>query len=193
MPSSESQRAEPAFGPELMLTVMPRWIRRAMTSVAWARELVMFVSFGATAALTTLSVGRVLYGDRLPIHLPYWCATGIAATVGLVVNFTLNYSFNFKFRDRSASQQFSTFCLVAGIGILLTSLLSETFLYAIERFAAGSFQLGDLAVRTKLAAHVLAVGAVALYSFPAHRLISFNIGIGARLRQVQLAIIGCRE
>jgi len=30
------------------------------------------------------------------------------------------------------------------------------------------------------------VASVALYSFPAHRLVSFNVGVGARLRQYNL-------
>jgi hypothetical protein len=32
----------------------------------------------------------------------------------------------------------------------------------------------------------MAVASVALYSFPAHRLVSFNVGVGARLRQYNL-------
>jgi putative flippase GtrA len=160
----------------------------AMIRLARARELVLFILFGATAALTTLSVGWVLYDGRFPIHVSYWFATGVAATAGLFVNFGLNYTFNFKFRDRPASQQFSTFCLVAGFGIFLTSALSEAFLYVLDRIAASSsFHLSNLTVR-QFAAHVMAVGVVALYSFPAHRLISFNVGIVARLRQLQLSV-----
>ena len=180
-------------GTDSMRYTIPRLFRRGLTRFVWARELVIFLLFGATAALTTLSAGWVLYGGGWSIHLPYWCATAIAATAGLVVNFGLNYTFNFNFRNRSASQQFSTFCFVAGFGILLTSVLSESLLFVLERVAAGGVRLGNLTVRTKLAAHVLAVASVALYSFPAHRLVSFNVGVGARLRQIQLALFGCRQ
>ena len=167
----------------------PRGLRSSFLTVARARELIMFVLFGATAAAITLSVGWILYGSRLPIQVPYWSATGIAAAAGLIVNFGLNYTFNFKFRDRSASQQFATFGLVAGFGIFLTSALSAAFLHVLEYAAASSsFDLGNLIVRPQFAAHVMAVGVVALYSFPAHRLVSFNVGIFVRLRQLQSSV-----
>jgi putative flippase GtrA len=188
MPESELHGTGPVFGGEFVPDTMHRCLLRGLTRVVWAREAIMFVLFGATAALTTLSVGYAFYGDGSPVHLPYWGSTGIAAAAGLVVNFALNYTFNFKFRNRSAGQQFMTFCLVAGFGIFLTSALSEIFFYSLETVVVGGVQLGNLTVPTKLAAHVLAVGVVALYSFPAHRLLSFNVGIGARLRQIQVAI-----
>jgi hypothetical protein len=39
-------------------------------------------------------------------------------------------------------------------------------------------------VRSDLAAHARAVGLTVLYSFPAHRCVSFNIGIRAQARRL---------
>src|SRR3954463_3948715 len=61
-------------GTDSMRYTIPRLFRRGLTRFVWARELVIFLFFGATAALTTLSAGWVLYGGGWSIHLPYWCA-----------------------------------------------------------------------------------------------------------------------
>lgn len=149
-----------------------------------AKELAIFLLFGGMAALANLLVGWQLYGRGLFPALPYWCATGIAAASGLLVNFGLNYAFNFKFRDRSAFEQFSTFCVVALVGVAITSALSHTILALLVLWVGAAFHLGPFAVRSTFAAHVAAVGLTVLYSFPAHKCMSFNVGIRARLRHM---------
>jgi putative flippase GtrA len=148
------------------------------------RELLFYLLFGGTAAFTSLFTGWVLYGDALFPWLPYWCATAAAATVGLVVNFVLNYFFNFKFRERTALQQFWTFCTVSGLGIFLTSFLSELLFFLLRYYIGNKIHLDHTALSLKFVANFIAVGLVVVYSFPAHRSISFNVGIGTRLRQL---------
>jgi hypothetical protein len=41
-----------------------------------------------------------------------------------------------------------------------------------------------------LISHVIAVGMVAIYSFPAHKYFSFNIGIYARLHRFRFLVSG---
>lgn len=147
-------------------------------------ELATFLLFGGIAALVNLLVGWQLYGKGLFPGLPYWCATGVAATSGLLVNFALNYTFNFKFRDRSAFRQFSTFCVVALVGVAITSALSGMILALLHLWAGAAFHLGPVAVRSAFAAHAAAAGLTALYSFPAHKSVSFNVGIRAQFRHV---------
>jgi putative flippase GtrA len=149
-----------------------------------AKQLAAFLLFGGLAALVNLLVGWQLYGTGLFPRLPYWCATAIAASAGLLVNFALNYAFNFKFRDRSALQQFSTFCVVSVLGIALTSAMSDAILSFIILYAGQTFHIGAVAVRSALAAHVCAVGLTVLYSFPAHKFVSFNMGIRAQFRHL---------
>lgn len=149
-----------------------------------AIELAFFLAFGGFAALVNLLVGWQLYGKGHFPALPYWCATAIAASSGLLVNFTLNYAFNFKFRDRSAFDQFSTFCVVALVGVAITSVLSQAILALLMASIGPAFHLGPIAVRSAFAAHVAAVGLTVLYSFPAHKCMSFNVGIRAQFHNI---------
>lgn len=149
-----------------------------------AKEMAVFLLFGGLAALTNLLVGWQLYGKGQFTALPYWCATAIAATSGLLVNFGLNYVFNFKFRDRSLFQQFSTFCVVALVGVALTSALSNAILLLLNALAGPRIDLGGFAVKSTFAAHFIAVGLTVLYSYPAHKLMSFNVGIRAQFQNI---------
>lgn len=149
-----------------------------------ARELAVFLVFGGLAALANLLLGFQLYGTGRFPTLPYWCATAIAASFGLLVNFALNYGFNFKFRGRSVFQQFSTFCIVSLVGVAITSALSDTIRGLLVDWRGPSFDLGGAKIRSDLAAHACAVGLTVLYSFPAHKCVSFNIGIRAQARQL---------
>jgi putative flippase GtrA len=112
----------------------------------------------------------------------------MAAAVGLVTNFSLNHLLNFRFRQRSAIGQFRTFCLVAGVGVLLTSAISTGLRSLLFQLAGAKIQIWHFGVETDFAAHFLAVGLVVLYSYPAHKLITFNIGIRARFQQLNAAV-----
>jgi putative flippase GtrA len=154
-----------------------------------AKELAVFLLFGGLAALTNLLIGWQLYGKGLFPALPYWCATAIAATGGLLVNFGLNYAFNFKFRGRSALRQFSTFTIVALVGVAITSALSYGILSLLNASVGPMLHLGNLAVKSVFAAHFVAVGLTVLYSFPAHKCMSFNVGIRAQFHNVYAQIL----
>lgn len=154
-----------------------------------AKELAFFLAFGGLAAVANLFVGWELYGEGRFPALPYWCATAIAAACGLLVNFGLNYSFNFKFRERSALRQFSTFCIVSLVGVAITSALSNTILALLIAWRGPVFHLANADVRSDLAAHICAVGLTVLYSFPAHRCVSFNIGIRAQARRLYAQLL----
>ncbi len=163
-------------------------LRRAITR-HFGRDFLFFLAFGGLAAMTNLAVGALLYGvPAFARLLPYWLAVAIGASAGLFVNFFLNYGFNFRFRGRSAVAQFKTFCVVAGVGIILTSLLS-TMLVALFR-ALGLPGLLPLPVSEGFLAHFTAVGLVTFYSFFAHKFFTFNVGIRGRLRTLLLAIQG---
>lgn len=144
-------------------------------------QFMTFLLFGGTAAAVNLAVGWALYGTGRFAALPYWCATAIAAACGLVVNFGLNHAFNFKSQARPALQQFGTFCIVSLVGIALTALMADTILSLLLAWRGPVLGFG---IRSSLAAHVAAVGLTVLYSYPAHKAVSFNIGIRAQFRLV---------
>lgn len=157
--------------------------RGFITSLHCPKELPKFLLFGAISAGVTLATGLALYGWPA-LGLPYWCATGIGATVGMLMNFYLNYSFNFRFRGRSALQQLRSFFLVSGLGVLLTSVLSEFNLCLIGFLSGNAVQIAAVSMKATVVANVLAVGMVAAYSFPAHKFVSFNVGLRRRLAQI---------
>jgi len=162
--------------------------RRRKSALA-AKELAIFLLFGGLAALTNLLVGWQLYGKGLFPALPYWCATAIAATSGLLVNFGLNYALNFNFRGRSALQQFLTFCVVALVGVAITGALSNAILLLLKALTGPLMHLGGFAVKSTFAAHFAAVGLTVLYSYPAHKLVSFNVGIRAQFQQISQRLV----
>jgi putative flippase GtrA len=146
-------------------------------------DLAIFLLFGGAAAVVNLATGWTLYGAGLMPALPSWFATGAAASAGLIVNFGLNYSFNFRFRARSAIDQFRTFCFVAGLGIVLQSFLASVLRFFLELTVGPVFEFAGRAVHATFAAHCTAVALVAIYSFPAHKYLSFNVGVRARMLQ----------
>ena len=102
-------------------------------------------------------------------------------------HFALNYSYNFTFRERPALHQLQTFCVIAGLGILLTSAVSAGLRALFDGPFGHAARLGGLTIRMDFAAHLTAIALVALYSFPAHKAISFNVGIRARLRELRVS------
>ena len=129
-----------------------------------------------------LLTGWLLYRPGTVFHIPYWFATGSAASAGLVANFSLNYLYNFKFPHRSALQQFLTFFLISAFGVVLTAGVSTAFRAGLYRFVGPEIDFGWAVVNSDFAAHFAAVAVLVLYSYPAHKAISFNVGLCARLR-----------
>ncbi|MBV8776629.1 MAG: GtrA family protein [Alphaproteobacteria bacterium] len=160
------------------------WSRRRL---GLPRDLLVYLGFGGIAAGVNLLSGWLMYGAGSQ-HIPYWLATGSAAATGLVTNFALNYWLNFRFAGRSALRQFITFVMVSGLGVVLTSLLATAIRALLIGLFGPELFLGVAAVSSDFAAHVAAVGLVVLYSYPAHKRISFNVGLRARLRQLAASI-----
>ena len=156
-----------------------------------AREIVLYLVFGGLAAIANLAVGWLIYGARIAPGVPYWSATGAAATVGLLTNFGLNYWFNLKFYERSPLQQFGTFLCVSGFGVVLTAALSTFIRAIIHQISGPEIRFGHSVIHAEFAAHFIAVGLTLFYSYPAHKTISFNIGLCARFRQLR-ALTGVR-
>jgi putative flippase GtrA len=146
-----------------------------------SRDLLVYLVIGGIAAAANLTAGWVLYHGLTPLRIPYWSATTTAAVCGLVVNFLLNHCY-FQFGERSALCQFGTFAIVSSFGAILTGVSSQALLAPARLLL--SHQPAGMHILPEFVAHVAAVGLVVLYSFPAHRFISFNVGIRVRLRQL---------
>jgi len=86
------------------------------------------------------------------------------------------------------SRQFSTFTIVALIGVAITSALSYGILSLLNASVGPVLRLGSFTVKSVFAAHFTAVGLTVLYSYPAHKCLSFNVGMRARLQNVYAQI-----
>jgi putative flippase GtrA len=161
--------------------LLPSRVRHSARAARLYRDLANYLVFGGIAAAANLMTGWLLYQEFTALALPYWLATSIGAACGLLVNFALNHAY-FGFSERSALRQFATFVIVSGIGVALTGALAQALLVPSQLIL--DQHLAGIHVAPKFAAHVTAVGLVVLYSFPAHRFISFNVGFCARMRQL---------
>ncbi|MBQ6657045.1 MAG: GtrA family protein [Ottowia sp.] len=153
----------------------------AMLDIFVSRQFARFLLFGGISALVTIACGYVLYSTGA---LPYTLAVFVGAVSSIIVNFLLNYWFNFNYRGRKALSQFNTFFAVAGMGTLLTAGLAKLFLSALHALDRYAFGIGNHAISSEFVAQVLAVGLVTLYSYAAHKYLSFNEGICAAFRRI---------
>lgn len=100
---------------------------------------------------------------------------------GLTVNFALSRRFVFASDDRSAGQQFLSFVTVAAGGLGLRLLVAYTAMgvFGLAAFAwLATLPFPDAPERL---AHLIAVGLVTIYSFIAHKHITFMGGFLSRL------------
>src|ERR1700677_2667707 len=125
-------------------------LHKAPMTVQFAR----FLAFGGLAAVVNLAVGALAYASGPDSLLPYWLAVLVAASCGLLVNFTLNHFWNFRFRSRSTAAQLQTFIGVSAIGAVLTMLLAEGGLRLLHAFGIDRVSLPvPFTVSARFAAH----------------------------------------
>jgi len=134
-------------------------------------QVARFILFSGVAAVANIGSGYLLYtllGFKTGWR--YGISVALAFLVGMGVSFTLNRSHTFAPSGRRLHKELLTFFLVSLGGLLLTVALSNLLRGLLLT------RLPD-AVNPELAAHAVAVGLVALYSFTAHKLFSFGRGI----------------
>ncbi len=109
-------------------------------------------------------------------------AIAIGAACGLTVNFLLSRRYVFRTDGRRIHQQFVTFLGVSISTALLRIAVAYT-LVALFGLPVFSFLLTlPVSLPAERLAHIGAVGLVTIYSFLAHRHISFAGGFRSRLR-----------
>ena len=114
---------------------------------------------------------------------PYFFALAIVlgGLAGMLVNFTLSRRFVFASDHRSARQQLATFALVSltTIGLRLVVAHALVALFALPAFAV--IALLPVPAAAERLAHLGAVGMVTIYSFLAHKHVTFAGGLLSRL------------
>ncbi|NQV43884.1 MAG: GtrA family protein [Rhodospirillales bacterium] len=146
-----------------------------------------FLVFGCMTAAVNLIVGGVLYShDATEKILPYWAAVTIAGILAMIVGFLLNSKLNFRYEGRSAFAQFRTYILIASSCIVLTTVMAEVGVQLFDHlFEAEGFMLGPQYISYEFASHFCAVGSIAIYSYIAHKYLTFDEGIRERIRALR--------
>jgi len=174
-----SRPARPAIGDRLSSLL------HAIIKLFISRRFATFIVFGGLAAVVNLGVAKTLYSvPSLAAVVPYWLAIAAGALSGLAVNFTLNYAFNFRFNGRPVGAQLRTFVVVAlGGGVLMVLIAHSLVWFAGYIGLTSPLHVAGLELQIGFIAHVFATGVLTFYSFAAHSLFSFNVGLRARLKR----------
>ncbi|WP_212523399.1 GtrA family protein [Actibacterium sp. MT2.3-13A] len=134
-----------------------------------------FVLFSGIAAVVNLLAGQLFYGVLgLSGGWRYGFSVAVAFLCGMGVSFVLNRRFTYPPSGRAARREIVDFFLVSLGGLALTTTLAQLFYFrggAVLRALAALLPVSPTA---ETLAHVLAVGLTAVYSFLAHKYISFR-------------------
>ncbi|CUH64858.1 GtrA-like protein [Thalassovita gelatinovora] len=135
----------------------------------------MFIKFlicSGLAAVVNLTTGYFLYGVMgFNGPLEYAGSVALAFVMGMAVSFVLNRAYTYDPSGRHPKEEVRDFFLVSVVGLGLTTLLAHLFLTGLRWVVAGQW---GLPVAPETAAHIMAVGFTAFYSFFAHRHVSFR-------------------
>ncbi|WP_373049687.1 GtrA family protein [Thalassovita aquimarina] len=140
-----------------------------------ARKAVMFVKFllcSGLAAAVNLAAGYLFYGVLgFNGTLGYPVSVALAFVMGMGVSFILNRAYTYDPSGRHPKEELRDFFFVSVFGLALTTMMARLFLSGLKWLAVGQW---GLPVALEVAAHVMAVGLTAFYSFFAHRHVSFR-------------------
>lgn len=109
-------------------------------------------------------------------------AIAIGAACGLTVNFLLSRRYVFRTDGRRIHQQFVTFLGVSISTAVLRIIVAYTLVALLSLPVFGFLLTLPVSLPVERLAHLGAVGMVTVYSFLAHRHISFAGGFRKRLR-----------
>lgn len=134
-----------------------------------------FLLCSGLAAVVNLAVGYLLYGLlglNGPIGFPVSVALAFASGMG--VSFVLNRRYTYPTSGRPASQELRDFFGVSLVGLALTTGVAFLLNYNAHAILVSVADSLPGTILPETLAHLVAVGMTAIYSFLAHKLISFR-------------------
>lgn len=132
----------------------------------------IFLLCSGCAALINVSVGYLLYGIYgLNGTFSYSLSVALAFLSGMTVSFLLNRRFTFPPSGRAQRQELPDFLAVSLVGLLLTTVVAYVLREGADSLI---YQMDARYLMPETLAHVLAVGITAIYSFFAHKYVSFR-------------------
>ncbi|WPL19194.1 GtrA-like protein [Thiorhodovibrio winogradskyi] len=141
----------------------------------FVHEFSRFIQCSGIAAGLNIVAGYVFYAAfgfredwRYPVSIAF------AFLIGMLASFYLNRIYTFSRSNRSLAHEIHAFIFVSMIGLGVTALIATLFRnYLLSVFAEFSVPR-ELRNNVELMSHVAAVAVVSLYSYPAHKMISFR-------------------
>ncbi|MBC2837502.1 GtrA family protein [Paragemmobacter straminiformis] len=128
-----------------------------------------FLIFSGLAAAVNLVTGYILYaGLGLVEGWQYALAVAIGFLAGMGVSFVLNRRYTFEPSGRLTRSEAIDFFAVSVGGLAITTTLAENL--------RGHLPAIDPHLPPEALAHITAVGLTAIYSFFAHKYVSFRRG-----------------
>lgn len=143
----------------------------------------MFIFCSGTAAAVNLIVGYLLYGVAgFDGVWGYPLSISVAFASGMAVSFVLNRRFTYVRSGRAVGHEMRDFILVSLVGLCLNTGIAWALFLAAEDALVG---LLPARIMPEMAAHLTAVAITAVYSYLAHKWISFgsaNAGWRSRVK-----------
>ena len=143
-----------------------------------AAQFGRYVGCAGLAALSNFIAGSILV-DHLGFTTAwrFTLAVATAYALGMVVNFLLNRRYTFT-SDRSGLDQARTFVIVALSGLALTMVVALMTRHALTTGAGGALlPLPGSFGTPETLSRGIAIAAASVYSFTAHKYLTFNRGI----------------
>ena len=160
---------------------------------AIGRQFGLFLLLSGFAAAVNLAVGSALYallGRRGSATYAFSVSAGYLA--GMAISFSLNRTFTFERDGRNCLPQLQSFLLVAWVGLILNTGVALTLRWFATTVLGISQATSIGWIRVDSGAHASAIGLVAVYSFLAHKHLTFGGGVRAGLARL-LGMDGARH
>ena len=138
------------------------------------KQFILFFFIAGVAALINI-VFRFIFSNVL--NMEFNIAVSISYILGMLFNYTVNKQVNFRSSNRHIIREVYSFFIVSIFGLILVNLFSAVLL---NLFTSITTNLKY----TETYSHILAVGFVGIYSFFAHKYLTFKDGIVIGLKKL---------
>lgn len=140
-------------------------------------QFIKYFAFSGIAALANIGL-RFSLSTLSGVN--FYLAVTIAYLLGMVINFALNKNLNFPRGPRPYYHEARSFVVVALVGLLLTNLFASFYLFTFDEVMTTSLNAG---VKETIAL-ITAVGLVSIYSFFAHKYLTYRNGLRSGIREL---------
>lgn len=137
------------------------------------KQFILFSLIASIAVVINVSLRYVLSNI---VHFEFYTAVTVAYLSGMLFNYFFNKKYNFRTSNRKYIKELHSFLVVSLVGLILTNLFSFVF---INLFA----QIGFSGNNLDSYSHISSVLLVGIYSFIAHKYLTFREGIIVGLKK----------